>query len=542
MSDIQKIKSGVEKSPPRETNEATIQWSKSGRWFETAGKAIAPLLQWFNFNAKSKSDGVVARVIDGAIEFIKLDRAVGMLPEMVRFFWVNENSKSKRKLFELPTSGQINGMLKSPAFIRSLPRLRRIINRPLPSIVNKELVTPKIGYNAETCEVYEPATDARPLKFIKPEDAKKTIDHAIRTIQFKEPADRLRYLCTLFDPFFDGMSGKETMTGSIPLILTIGNQSGVGKDASRELVARVHGYRLEVQPAEPDSSEFSKLLGAAMMSKTRMFHLDEPGKGSDGKKVTNNMRSVITGHLEPRLLGQSAKVSMPDGMRFSMSAKTDVEIDSDTPRRSFPIFLHAKQDALEIDWKIKDWDKWMTLYAFDVYEALQSIVIQWFQDGSPKESKGWSGQFSTWAQFVGGIVKHVWKADPFEVAPHQLLTDNMDVDSATPFMIAVCKEFEGQQTGLTFKAILKWVEETAADDDQDSPGDIIGLWMEGGKVTATSRRTLWSTLRSANNRVYDRWLFSVSNSQSGQGKQPMRTQFKVSQQAEQQDMSLTMSR
>lgn len=467
-----------------------------GEWFQKLGKAISPMECWFN-HITTGDEGVVARLSNSQIQQINKNKARGDLPSIVHFI------KCKADLTTAPTmpsQADMAACLESTDFITSLPKLRRIIARPLPSLRDGSLVSPKRGYNQITAEYYKPSKDFK-FRLMSKGDAVDIIEDAVKTIQFENYEDKLRYLCTLFDPFYDNLG-----QGKVPMILTIGNQSGIGKDACRELVFKIFGWDFEVQTAERDKTEFTKILGSVMASGMMGFHIDEPGGGYESKIITSHLRSSISGSLKPRLLGSSTKIDIPKGFRFSMSAKRDIILDSDMPRRCFPVFLHSAEEALDIDWERKNWDGWMTENADEIYSALHSIVFHWFQSGCPKAELHWEGQFMEWSVFVGSLVKFIMLEEPFEESPHDLLNDQVEVDSISSFMNTLCRHFEGKGT-CKVADIINWIEN---DTNRD---EIKFSFKADGKMDTKSKRALWIDLKNADRRIFNELTFEITDRQ-----------------------------
>lgn len=470
----------------------TIFKDTEGLWIKELGKAIGKMECWFNFTS-SGNEGIPIRLSNSQIQPLTKHKARGDLPEIVEILQQNRKGAWTPALV---SATDMEACLSATSFITSLPLLRRFISRPLPSLKQGTLITPKRGYNQSTEEFYSPSKEFN-LEIIPKDKAVSVIEDAIKTIQFETFQDKLRYLCTMFDPFFDNFH-----RGQVPMILTIGNQSGIGKDASRELIHKIFGWDFQVQPAEQDKTEFTKILGSVMASGLHCFHIDEPGNGYESKKITNNLRSSITGALKPRLLGTSTKIEIPFGFRFSMSAKRDIVLDSDMPRRCLPIFLHAAQEALDIDWERKNWHGWMIENADSIYQALHSIVHHWHAAGKPKSEKQWEGQFRTWSLFTGSLVKFIMQEEPFEEAPHTMLSEQVEVDSIVPFMSALCRHFEGRYEP-SFKDVASWLEDLG-DDDENYYYSI-----KDGKMETKAKRRLWRDLRNANKRVFDGLTFRI---------------------------------
>lgn len=331
----------------------------------------------------------------------------------------------------------------SARFRDKLPLLRRIIRRPLPSLVNGKIFTPKAGYNEETCEYYAPAADAGELIKMTRREAIDVIEDAIKEICFKNEIDQHAFVATMFDPFFDAFV-PSTQRIDAPMIMAAGNQSGVGKDASRDFVAKIFGWVFRSVKIRRDKDEIDKIFGTLCRDGRHLMHIDESGRGAEALKVTQALRSYISGDMDARLLGKSQTIPTPRGFRFSMSAKTDIILDDDMLRRSFAYYLFTAKEARAKVWERDDWGSWVIQNAWNIYSALHSLVVEWVEAGGWQEAQEgksvWAGQFSQWARFVNGCATFAGFDKAFETPPHERLKSLVgDIGGEDDGLLELCE-------------------------------------------------------------------------------------------------------
>lgn len=442
-----KPKKKLPQKPQINRSKSDIEFDgESKKWHKTFGEILAKSAAYYSFG----SEGDIAVKVGnrtGAILDSDVDEFLANTPEHALFY------KDKKPYRLSRQDGR--ECLKSIRFLKALPELHRVIKRPLPRRTDDgNLVAPTAGYNEATKEYYHPMPDAKKgFVEMELEKAVSVVSESIKEICFETDDDKARYLCTMFDPFFDGFYSGVSVRGKVPLIACLGNQSGIGKDATRKLINHVFGWDFQEQPAEPDTTEFFKVFGAAVEGGISNYHIGEPGNGNECQKITNLLRSIIVSNVMPRKLGKSHKIQVPDGMRFSLSAKKDAVFDSDMPRRTFPIRLFYEDDAKDINWERCDWDRWLEQHQWELYCALHTIVVEWYNAGMPQNASRWSGNFHTWSRFVGGIVLWAFGLDAFSTPPHSILSSTAEVADNTADVIELYSAI--REAFLTEDTIIK---------------------------------------------------------------------------------------
>lgn len=302
--------------------------------------------------------------------------------------------------------------LACPSFQKALPRIRRMLDTPIPVFDEAgNLTFPEPGYDPRFETWLDPSGPS-----ITPMPLEEAIDLLWRTLL--APADqggfcwrseqsRIHALARLLTGFTRGIRGWQQP----PVTLFVGNREGVGKDACATVAPIVLTGRPCISaPLMKDSEdEMRKTITATILSGAPYKHF----ANLRGRIQSAALEAATDGlgTWSDRRLGISENLELYHDTEFSLSVNHGTWTP-DLERRSRRIELHYGGENLrERRFKIPNLHGWLVENRAKILSALFAIVKHWDEKGRPKGPTRFPG-FPHWADVVGGILVSCGFGDP----------------------------------------------------------------------------------------------------------------------------------
>jgi hypothetical protein len=228
-------------------------------------------------------------------------------------------------------------MLKSPAFLRGLPKIRRILDVPIPIRKDKgQIILPKPGYNPELeifVDPYAPQISKMPV-----EEARRVIsEEAYNGFFLKNKQSKVHAIARFITPYTRGLMGFQHR---VPLWFYNANRPRAGKDYCAG-VAQISylGNAFEDAPLGDNPEETRKRITAALRAGRRQVHF----ANCQGYIDDEYFIAAITNSIwNDRSLGSNdaeSDLHIPNETEFSMSANMGLTYKEDIEPRSRRIEL-----------------------------------------------------------------------------------------------------------------------------------------------------------------------------------------------------------
>src|SRR5262245_37448329 len=127
---------------------------------------------------------------------------------------------------ESMSDGTAKTMLKSPQFLKQLPRIQRILDVPIPIRRGKaEIILPQLRYNPEL-EIFV-VPHAPTITLMPIEDARHVLEQTYSGFCFKNNQSKVHVFARLITPYLRGIIG---FRHRVPLWFYNANRPRAGKD------------------------------------------------------------------------------------------------------------------------------------------------------------------------------------------------------------------------------------------------------------------------------------------------------------------------
>jgi DNA polymerase-1 len=307
--------------------------------------------------------------------------------------------------------------LVSGVFSDSLPRIRRVLDVPVPHFSDDgKLIYPNSGYDERFGTWLNP--HAPKLKTMGHSEALRWLLNDLFGLPenggfwWHDEQARVHALARFITPFCRGLMGwKRT-----PLWIFDGNREGCGKDTCADLTHIAYTDRSIIcAPLSKEcDDEMRKRITSALMAGSRFFHLANM-KGhvryASLEAATDN-----SGVWEDRRLGVSETLTLPNETEFSFSAN-NATWEPDIERRCRRIRLRfTPEDINGHRYKYPDIKGWVRQHRADLLSAIAALVNEWVRQGCPPGPSPFTS-FPEWGQVVGGILHCAGLPDP--CLPHE---------------------------------------------------------------------------------------------------------------------------
>jgi hypothetical protein len=306
-------------------------------------------------------------------------------------------------------------MLKSPAFIRGLPKIRRILDVPIPIRNGKnQIIVPKPGYNPELQIFVDP--HAPKIRDMSIEEARKVIsEDPYSGFCFKNSQSRVHAIARLITPYTRGLMG---FGHRVPLWFYNANRPRAGKDYCAGVAQIIYlRHAFEDAPLGNNSEETRKRITAALQAGRRQVHFANCQGYIDDKYF---IAAITNSVWNDRLLGSNdakSDLEIPNEAEFSMSANMGLTYKEDIEPRSRRIelaFYEEHDNARTFPNPFLH--DWLKENRARILSAIHALYLYWVYKGMPSSTTPFTS-FPKWAEVVGGIMAACELGDP--CLPHQ---------------------------------------------------------------------------------------------------------------------------
>lgn len=286
-------------------------------------------------------------------------------------------------------------LLKSPEFINRLPKLRRILDMPVPIVNDGVLTFPKRGYDEQFqtyCDPDAPEPHSVPLNKALP-----VLEEVHTDFLWQHDHNRVHALARLITPYCRGLMGWEA---KVPLCVFTGD---VGKDylaSMTEMVyqgAFTHYHAFDMRSA----------IGASLRAGHRRKHVMDTYK----RPAVRALAEAVTSR-DFCFKDRGRDVVLPMELELSVSADFSAVVSSRTIqlirliqiRRTTDWFNSRKFKYPNLRERVRD-------NRAQVLGAIKSLVDHWIEKGSPTGPSTLAG-FPEWSHAVGGVMHLNGMGDP----------------------------------------------------------------------------------------------------------------------------------
>ena len=324
-------------------------------------------------------------------------------------------------------------LLDSPQFKKCLPPIRRILDVPVPILVDDQLTMVTPGYNRGLhayCRTEVDRVEALPL-----EESKALIHELLNGFPFANDLSRCLAIARLLTPFCKGLMGWSVRT---PLWVFEANRPRAGKDYLAGCCGILYeGRANEDAPLDRDSNETRKRITAALLSGRRFMHF----ANTAGDIHNDAFEQAVTAKtLSNRLLGSNdaaSDLTMDNELEFSVSGNTGFTFSEDFALRCRRISLaFFEPDANGRRFPKADLHGWIRQNRARILGALAGLIWEWDRQGRPEGPTPFTS-FPEWARVVGGIMVACELGDPCAAQRDGTFTkDPVTEDMTTLYQLA----------------------------------------------------------------------------------------------------------
>jgi hypothetical protein len=300
-------------------------------------------------------------------------------------------------------------LLESPQFLKSLPRVARILDVPIPIRTRDgDIIFPKPGFNRNLGLYVAP--NAPQLLEMSRDEALAILEEAHAGFCWKNEQSKTHAYARILTPYARGLMG---FLERPPLWFFGGNRPRCGKDYLNGVSQIAYlGHAFEDVAITDKPEETTKRIVSALRAGRRMMHFANCQHHLDD---VGFIQAITAPTLAARSLGSNDAASdleLPNEIDYSISAnigltyREDVEprlrkielafFDEDPNKRTFPNpFLHD----------------WLKENRVKVLSAVYSLFRHWIKAGAPR-GKTLFNSFPRWAEVVGGVMVACELGDP----------------------------------------------------------------------------------------------------------------------------------
>ncbi len=299
-------------------------------------------------------------------------------------------------------------LLAAPQLRRSLCQIERILDVPVPVLLDGDLSLVQRGYD-ERLKTYCP-TDAPEIAPLPLPESKAVLAEIVEDFCFADDQSVTNFLARLLTPFIRGLMGWSARP---PVWLFEGNRPRAGKDYLAMIVPLVYeGRPNEDAPLDAKAEETGKRIVAALRAGRRFMHFANCRGHIDNYYFEQAATAKV---VSARSLGKndaSSDLTLPNEVELSLSTNTGTTFTEDFGLRCRRISLHySEEDANARSFKRLDLHGYVLVNRSKVLSALAGLVWHWHREGKPKGPTSFTS-FPEWAQTVGGILTCCGLGDP----------------------------------------------------------------------------------------------------------------------------------
>jgi hypothetical protein len=299
-------------------------------------------------------------------------------------------------------------VLASDSLRRSLPKLDRVIDFPLPILRNGKIVVPSPGYN-EDLRTYLQPTAPKIEHNVTIERAKDILlNDVLSGFQFKN--DNGQSLCHaiahILTPYFRGVMGLDAL---VPFFNFRANRPRAGKDYLAQVAHRIYTGESFEDAALPEydpkgyekSEETRKRITSMFHEGRRFVHFANCAGYVEDKYFIQAITAPV---WSDRILGKTRMMSWRNEMMFSISGNMDLWLKSDIEPRSRAITLeYFDENENSRTFRIPDLHGWIVENRSLVLSAIHAVFRHWCEAGRPAGKTPFTS-FSKWAKAIGGVM------------------------------------------------------------------------------------------------------------------------------------------
>lgn len=411
---------------------------------------------------------------------------------------VESKNGASKTVFAAKTMSEAlaRSLLESPQFLKSLPRVARILDVAIP-IRTKSGDIPASGFNRELGLYVAP--DAPPLVEMSCDEAISVLEQAHAGFCWKNQQSKVHAYARILTPFARGLMGFGERP---PLWFYVGNRPRCGKDYLNGITQIAYlGHPFEDVAITDKPEETTKRIVSALRAGRRMMHFANCQHHLDD---VGFIQAITAPTIGARSLGSNdakSDLELPNEIDFSISAnigltyREDVEprlrkielafFEEDPNKRTFPNpFLHD----------------WLKENRVRVLSAVHSIFRHWLKAGAPA-GKTLFNSFPRWALVVGGVMNASNLGDPCLPHEGEDLLGGDQREKAMRVMFKVCYE-ESPEEWLKKSDVYDIIAKQSENNTSlEWFGNLNGDAKPSEKRSATMRTG--NALSAFQNRVFD---------------------------------------
>lgn len=297
-------------------------------------------------------------------------------------------------------------LLAAAQFRDQLPEIQRVLDVPVPVLVDGKLELPAHGYDARFKTYLN--LNAPKIQAMSVERAKQLIHEMYAEFCWADTQSVTHAIARIITPACRGIMGWDAKT---PFFLYMANRERLGKDFAAGIpMLLFQGRAVEEAPIEPrNSSETRKRITAALLSGRRTMHfancrghLDDPA-----------LEEAITAKfLGDRILGRSESVHQANEVEYSMSANTGLTFKADLAQRTRTIRLFlSDENPNGRRFARPDLHAWVMQHRAEILSVIFALVQHWHKQGMPGGPTPFAS-FPEWSRVVGGVMAAAGLGDP----------------------------------------------------------------------------------------------------------------------------------
>jgi hypothetical protein len=312
------------------------------------------------------------------------------------------------------SDGTAKTMLKSPQFLKQMPRIQRILDVPIPIRKGKtEIIVPQPGYNPELEIFVDPHTP--PITVMPIDEARQVIEEGYSGFCFKNNQSKVHAIARLITPYTRGLIG---FRHRVPLWFYNANRPRAGKDYCAGAAQIVYlGHAFEDAPLGNNPEETRKRITAAILAGRRQIHFANCQGYIDDPFF---IKAITDSTWSDRRLGSNnaeSDLQIPNEVEFSMSANVGLTYKEDIgPRCRIIELAYYEEHDNSRTFPKPFLHEWITENRSPILSAIHSLYMHWTKARMPPGKTPFTS-FPKWAEIVGGIMLAGDLGDP--CLPHE---------------------------------------------------------------------------------------------------------------------------
>jgi hypothetical protein len=229
------------------------------------------------------------------------------------------------------------------------------------------------------------------------------LDRLLRDFPWATPADRANYIALLVTPIL-----RHYLRSLTPFGLIDATMPASGKTMLTAGVGMLYGQRVLAWTYSDE--ELRKTITAVLAEAIGCVVFDNLAEGSviDSAVLAQLVTSPV---WSDRLLGASRNVATPND-RLWLATGNNLQVGGDMASRTVRVRLDPNmprpEERDQSRFGIPHLDQWITKPANQriVLGHLLVLVLDWIRAGAPKDTHQSMRQFTSWAQALGGLLRH----------------------------------------------------------------------------------------------------------------------------------------